>query len=79
MVNIEIRRLLQLLVVLADGHEGQTQIEAECFIASLQAFQCKLGCLNCSGNELYHRLLRLYEESHHDYGKCAIRFFQLQE
>ena len=60
---------MQVLIVLGAGHHEQTQIEAECLISNLQMLNCKAGCMNCSGNELVHKLANLYNRRYYEHGK----------
>ena len=60
---------MQLMAIMAESSVSQSLIEEECLIASLQAMSCRLGCLNCSGNELIRRLERIYERINSDHGK----------
>lgn len=57
------------MAILAEASVSQSAVEAECLIASLQAMSCRMGCLNCSGNELIGRLETIYERKNSDHGK----------
>lgn len=65
----EIRRLLQIMAILAAGNPEQTQIESECLISNLHMLSCKRGCMNCNGNELVHRLVGLHGQKHYLHGQ----------
>ena len=59
---------MQVLAILAENQVGQTQIESDCLIASLQAFQCIPGCVNCGGTELVNRLQLIHDRNHFEHG-----------
>ena len=66
----EIRRLLHILAILGMGNYEQSLIESECLVANLQTLECKVGCMNCNGNELVSRLATFYDHKHFEHGKC---------
>ena len=51
------------MVVINDLPEKVVNIESDCLIANLQAFDCRKGCPNCSANELFCKLEKVYEQA----------------
>ena len=61
--------MTQILVVVNDLPEKVTNIESNCLIANLQAFDCRKGCPNCSANELFNKLVEAYDKKSYDAGE----------
>ena len=68
-LSSEIRRLLHILAILGMGNYDQSSIESECLVANLQTMKCKVGCMNCNGNELVSKLARFYDHKHYEHGQ----------
>ena len=61
------------MVVINDLPEKVINIESDCLIANLQAIDCRKGCPNCSANELFYKLEKVYEQRGYDAGNYKIK------
>ena len=68
----EIKRLMQIMVIINDMPGKKDTIELDCLIGNLQAFDCRKGCPNCGANELFNKLENAYGKKGFDSGKSRI-------
>ena len=66
---LEIKRLLQILMIVKERTGGQLKIEMDCLVANLQVEECRKGCTNCWANELHAKLVVLFERKEHSPSK----------
>lgn len=76
---LEIKRLMQIMVIINDLPAKVDNIELDCLVGNLQAFDCRKGCPNCSANELFNKLENAYGKKGFDSGKLLFIFVKREK
>ena len=63
---------MQIMVIINDLPVKMANIELDCLVGNLQAFDCRKGCPNCSANELFNKLENAYGKKGFDSGKFIV-------
>ena len=55
--------------MVAEICNGQAEVENDCFMANLNTPNCRLGCGNCTLNEIFAKIEAMKDKIQYDTGK----------